>query len=39
MTWKYPVDVVTTNRKAFNIAGAVGALSVGPAASSVSAAL
>lgn len=23
MTWKYPIDVVITNRKAFNIAGAV----------------
>lgn len=23
MTWKYPIDVVITNQKAFNIAGAV----------------
>jgi len=38
MTWKYPVDVVITNRKAFNIAGAVGALSTGPT-SAVSASL
>ncbi|KAI5859191.1 hypothetical protein BZA05DRAFT_383619 [Tricharina praecox] len=30
MTWKYPVDIVITNRKAFNIAGALGALSTGP---------
>ncbi|KAF8253502.1 hypothetical protein K440DRAFT_534065 [Wilcoxina mikolae CBS 423.85] len=27
MTWKYPVDIVITNPKAFNAAGVVGALS------------
>ncbi|KAH8153720.1 uncharacterized protein LAJ45_02533 [Morchella importuna] len=27
MTWKYPVDVVITNRAAFNLAGAVSAVS------------